>query len=166
MFKAQPSAGTSLGLMQFASPFHPIFVHFTIGLTATSWVFDAAARWLDHPSLASAAWWMLLAALPATAAALISGLISRRRLAIEEGDARRWLRAHMTLGPIFFGLLIAAAVWRSSFWQSDARPSWAYLASCGGVVLVMTVQGYLGGELVYRFGMEVRGGYPRLPNAR
>jgi hypothetical protein len=33
-------------------------------------------------------------------------------------------------------------------------------------VLVMTVQGYLGGELVYRYGAEVTGRYRRLPSAR
>jgi hypothetical protein len=36
----------------------------------------------------------------------------------------------------------------------------------GAVVLVLTAQGYLGGELVYGFGAEVRGRYRRLPTER
>jgi hypothetical protein len=35
-----------------------------------------------------------------------------------------------------------------------------------GLAIMMTIQGYLGGELVYRFGAEVRGRFPELPSAR
>ena len=38
-----------------------------------------------------------------------------------------------------------------------------YLAWCAPVSLAIIVQGYLGGEMVFRFGMEVKGGYRRLP---
>ncbi len=37
-----------------------------------------------------------------------------------------------------------------------------YLAAMAGVILVMAVQGYLGGELVYRYGAEVKFRYRKL----
>jgi uncharacterized membrane protein len=148
-----------------AAPLHPIFTHFTIALTAASFVFDALGRTLDVASLSDAGWWTIAAAIPLTVGAVVSGLTSRMRLPMEEGEARRWLRSHMALGPAFLGALVAIAVWRASLWSGGERAPWSYLAVMSGVVLLMTVQGYLGGELVYRFGAEVRGRYPRLPNA-
>lgn len=146
-----------------AAPLHPIFVHFTIALTASSLAFDGLGRVLGVTSLGDAAWWTLAAALPATLGAVVSGVTSRRRLPMEEADARSWLRAHMALGPVFLGLLVTVAFWRGAAWADGAPASWGYLAALGVVVAVMTVQGYLGGELVYRFGAEVRGRYRRLP---
>jgi hypoxanthine-guanine phosphoribosyltransferase len=37
------------------------------------------------------------------------------------------------------------------------------VAALGVAAIVMTLQGYLGGELVYRYGMDVRGRYRPLP---
>lgn len=149
-----------------AAPLHPIFTHFTIALTGSSLAFDAAGRVFDSASLAAAGWWTLAAAVVVTVATLVSGVASRLRLPMEEGEARRMLRAHMALGPMFFGGLVALGIWRALLWSAQTLVTWPYLAAALGLVLVMTVQGYLGGELVYRFGTEVDGRYPALPSAR
>jgi uncharacterized membrane protein len=145
------------------APFHPIFVHFTVALSGTSLAFDALAKIFTVESLAAAAWWTLAAATLLTSGTVVSGLISRLRLSMEEGTARRFLRAHMALGPITFGFLIAVSAWRATIWAGASLPSWTYLIAMAAVMLSITVQGYLGGELVYRFGAEVRGSYRRLP---
>ena len=72
----------------------------------------------------------------------------------------------MALGLIFYGLLVAITFWRLSVWQDGRSVSWVYLASLAVVSLVMTVQGYLGGELVYRYGVEVEQSYRELPERR
>jgi uncharacterized membrane protein len=147
------------------APLHAIFAHFTIALTACSLAFDLGAVVFRIESLAAAAWWTLVAASVLTLLTLGSGLTSRLRLPMEEGEARSFLRAHMALGPTFYGLLLAAAVWRTALWERAADVPVAYLAALGVVTLVMTFQGYLGGELVYRYGAEVTGRYRRLPSA-
>ena len=76
---------------------------------------------------------------------------------------RSFLRAHMALGPIFFGLLVAVGIWRGRLWQAGAGVTGWYLAAMAGVMLVMAAQGYLGGELVYRYGAEVKFRYRKLP---
>ena len=63
----------------------------------------------------------------------------------------------------FYGLLVAMTFWRLSLWQDGRNVSWLYLISVAIVALVMTVQGYLGGELVYRYGLEVEQRYRQLP---
>jgi uncharacterized membrane protein len=148
------------------APLHAIFAHFTIALTVSSLAFDAGGLVFGTESLATAGWWTLAAASGLTLLTLASGVSSRLRLPMEEGEARSFLRTHMALGPAFYGLLLAAMIWRSALWERSGPVSVAYLATLGAVVLVMTVQGYLGGELVYRYGAEVAGGYRRLPSAR
>lgn len=147
------------------APLHAIFAHFTIALTASSLAFDVGAVVFGIPSLAAAGWWTLAAASLLTALTLASGISSRLRLPMEEGEARSFLRTHMALGPVFYGLLLAAAVWRAVLWERATPVPVVYLLALGLVALVMTVQGYLGGELVYRYGAEVTGRYPRLPSA-
>src|SRR5688500_14703887 len=145
------------------APFHPILVHFSIALTAASFAFDLAAVVLEQPMLAIAGWWTLAASALATPLTVITGIVSRLRLPMEEGPARAYLRAHMALGPVFLGALLAMTAWRASLWERDADISWMYLAAMGVTICLMTVQGYLGGELVYRFAAEVRGKYAPLP---
>jgi uncharacterized membrane protein len=172
----KPDAGTEGGpvtglrdvrrVARLHAPLHAIFAHFTIALTTSSLAFDAGGVVLGIESLAAAGWWTLAAASVLTLLTLASGVSSRLRLSMEEGEARSFLRTHMALGPAFYGLLLATTIWRAALWEHSDRVSLAYLAALGAVVLVMTVQGYLGGELVYRYGAEVTGRYRRLPSAR
>src|SRR5687768_13632003 len=138
------------------APMHPIFVHFTVALTSASLVFDALGFFFNKTSLAAAGGWTLVGAAVMTLMTLSTGLTSSTRAPIEEGEARSFLRAHMVLGLIFYGLLVGMTFWRLSFWQAQASVSWLYLGALAVVQMVMTVQGYLGGELVYRYGVEVK----------
>jgi len=148
---------------RLAAPLHPIFVHFSIALTSASFGFDLAGALLGRASLAAAGWWTIAVSAVVTLGTISTGILSRLRLPMGEGPARSYLRAHMALGPIFFGLLLAASIWRAALWERAAAVPWTYLVAVGGLVLVMTVQGYLGGELVYRYGAEVQGRYRPLP---
>jgi uncharacterized membrane protein len=155
--------GHALSLFKLGAPMHPIFVHFTIALTSASLVFDALGFFLNKTSLTAAGGWTLVGAAVMTLMTISTGLTSSTRAPIEEGEARSFLRAHMALGLIFYGLLVAMTFWRISLLQSGRGVSWVYLAALGVVSLVMTVQGYLGGELVYRYGVEVEQAYRELP---
>jgi uncharacterized membrane protein len=153
----------ALRTFELSAPLHPILVHFTIALTSASLGFDLIARVFSVASLADAGWWTIAAAAIVTVPTLVSGVTSRMGIPIEEGEARSYLRAHMALGPLFFGLLVALTIWRANIWNDARSVSWWYLASLGSAVIVMTIQGYLGGELVYRYGLDVRGRYRPLP---
>ena len=158
----RPSSGGGPGLVRIAAPLHPIFVHFSIALTGASLGFDLAGAVLDHASLATAGWWNLAAAAIVTPATIVTGIISRARLPMEEGSARSYMRAHTALGPIFFGALLLMTIWRAALWDRAATVPWTYLAAMVGLIGIMVVQGYLGGELVYRFGAEVQGRFRQL----
>ncbi len=153
----------ALGLIKMGAPMHPIFVHFTIALTSASLIFDALGFFSSRASLTAAGGWTLVGSALMTLATLSTGLTSSTRAPVEEGEARSFLRAHMALGFIFYGLLVAIFFWRVSLWQSGQSVSWVYLVALAFVSLVMTAQGYLGGELVYRYGVEVEQTYRELP---
>ena len=155
--------GQALSLVKMGAPVHPIFVHFTIALTSASLVFDALGFFFSKASLTAAGGWTLVGSALMTLATISTGLTSSARAPIEEGEARSFLRAHMALGLIFYGLLVVITLWRLSLWQDGRSVSWVYLISLAVVSLVMTVQGYLGGELVYRYGVEVEQSYRELP---
>lgn len=157
------SLGQALSLFKMGAPMHPIFVHFTIALTTSSLAFDALGFFFSKASLTAAGGWTLVSAAVMTLMTISTGLTSSARAPVEEGEARSFLRAHMALGLIFYGLLVAITFWRLSLWQNGHRVSWLYLAAMAGVSLVMTVQGYLGGELVYRYGVEVEQAHRELP---
>jgi uncharacterized membrane protein len=157
------SAKEAFGLFKMGAPMHPIFVHFTIALTASSLIFDALGFFLGRASLTAAGGWTIIGSALITLMTISTGLTSSTRAPVEEGEARSFLRAHMALGLIFYGLLVAITLWRLSLWQAGAGVSWLYLATMAVVSLLMTVQGYLGGELVYRYGVEVEQAYRELP---
>jgi uncharacterized membrane protein len=153
----------ALSLFTMGAPMHPIFVHFTIALTSASLTFDVLGFWFEKATLIAAGGWTLFGSAVMTLITISTGLTSATRAPVEEGEARSFLRAHMALGLIFYGLLAAVTFWRISLWQNGRGVTWLYLASLGVVSLVMTIQGYLGGELVYRYGVEVEQSYRELP---
>lgn len=173
MKKAVPAQGGTIADWRHAvraaglsAPLHPIMVHFTIALFIMSLFCDGLGLLLDVSSLAQTGWWTMAGAVASTPATIATGAISRLRLPIQESEARSFLRAHMAIGLILFGLLIAVTLWRAWLWQTEAPVTMAYLAAMVAVAVVMTVQGYLGGELVYRYGADVKQGYRQLPGHR
>lgn len=149
--------------LRLTAPLHPILVHFTIALTTTAFAFDLLAWLFKLRALIAIGWWTLAIAILVTPATLAAGVKSRLRMPVEEGAMRSFLRIHMALGPILFGLLIAVGIWRGWLWQAGAGVTWQYLAALAAVTLVMAAQGYLGGELVYRYGAGVKARYRELP---
>jgi uncharacterized membrane protein len=151
--------------LQLSAPLHPLLVHFTVALTVSAYGFDLLALLTGTPSLRAIGWWDLAAAIVLTVGTVATGVRSRLRLPMEEGAARAMLRAHMAVGPMVLGLLIAVGVWRAGLWRLGTGPTWTYMIAMSVAVLAVAAQGYLGGELVYRYGAEVRSGYRRLPLA-
>jgi uncharacterized membrane protein len=155
-----------IAALRFSAPLHPILVHFTIALPVISYLFDLLSAVTHAPALRAAGWWNLAAAVAITFATIATGISSRLRLPVEEGEARAMLRTHMALGPIVLGLLLAIGAWRAHLWRLDLPIPWTYLLAMSGVIVVVAAQGYLGGELVYRYGAEVKSHYRLLTAAQ
>lgn len=136
---------------------HPRLVHFPIALLLTSvalsWV---SLRWKDK-ELDRAAWYTLVIGLMGTVFTLISGLIAARGVPADS-PAMATLNLHKFLGIatlVIFGIQAICHI-RSRGVYSPAKRALHIGIQFIGVALIVAV-GFLGGELVYTFGINVSG---------
>jgi uncharacterized membrane protein len=135
-------------------PLHPAIVAIPIGCWVGSWFFDIASRIVDDPSfLAPASRWLIALGVVGALAAAVVGFLDL--LAIPRGT-RTFGRAivHMTLN------LAATAGFAVSFalragTEVGERVPWGDVAISTACLGVLAVAGFLGGELVFRYGVRV-----------
>ncbi len=141
---------------------HPIIVHFPIALLIVSAALSIWVRVRGSDSMNQASWVLLLIGTVGAIAASITGIIGHE--AYEGTPVHNVIDTHQNWSFATTALFIALVVWRSiSRWRgSDAGRSIIYLA----VILVgtgfLTMSGMTGGDLVFDYGINVRGINPLL----
>lgn len=137
----------------YGHPLHPALVAVPIGAWIASLVFDLASHATGEPQfLATGSRWLIgLGVLGALAAAAVGFL---DLLAIPAGTrALRTALVHMGLNLAATGAYAVGFVIRGAH---PAAPVPAGPLTLSAVALaVLTVSGYLGGELAYRYGVRV-----------
>lgn len=136
------------------TPIHPAVVHFPIALVPVSVVADVIAYATGSVALRAVAWWCLVVGATAVAFAVVFGFVDMERQEIEH-DVHHRVHTHMKVGLTVLAATSALAVWR---WVVDVRGGavgLGYLAVGLLVVGLATFQGWLGSELVYRYGVGV-----------
>jgi len=131
-----------------AHPIHPALVHFPLGLLLTATLTDLVGLAAPWPEPRFAALLMalgLFAALPAMAA----GLYDFRRL--DEAHVPHALRHMGAVAVAWLGYSVALYLRRDAL-VGDAEPSIASIAVGLGSAAALALGGWLGGELVYRYG--------------
>ena len=135
---------------------HPIFVHFAIALTVFGLVLDCTGSLWRQDHWQQAGRLSFFAGVIATGLAVLSGWIELqlpRPASAFDTRIQEALFYHEYLGYGLLGFFIMLAVARL---QIHGRlPVLFMILSLVGVV-GLTVQGYFGGELVYRYGAGVR----------
>ncbi len=126
---------------------HVVLIHFPIGLFITSVAFDAIALWKGSRTLASAAYYNLLAAALSALPAVATGLLAWQ-LQLDGARLKGNLRLHL-----IFALVSTAAIWllwwlhfRARRTQRQAAPA-IRLAAELAVVILIALTGHLGGFL-------------------
>ncbi len=135
---------------------HPIFVHFAIALTITAVLLDALGMWQDREMWQQAGRLNLSLGVGGLALAVVSGWFENQLPRVEgpfEDRVRELLTYHEYLGFGLLGLFVFLLIWR--WWIQGPIPiSFLILALLG--VMGIVAQGYLGGEIVYRYGVRVK----------
>ncbi|MCX7706903.1 MAG: DUF2231 domain-containing protein [Anaerolineae bacterium] len=140
------------------TPLHPRVVHFPIALSLVGAVFAAIGllrreeRWFSYGQLS-----LLLGGL-GTLAAAVTGLIDQSA-APQEASVLGVINQHITAG-----ILLAVAIGLALYWPLRDRhllkgshsARWGYLALLAAVMLLVLLSGWLGGRLVYEFGVGVK----------
>ncbi len=140
-------------------PLHPRFVHFPIALLLVGAAFvaggllrpGATERWLW------AGRWLIFLGWIGVIVAGITGLVDQSQ-ASDTPAVRDTINLHITAGIallIVFGLALYWPLKDKRLWRAGSRP-WSYLALLLLGVLLVLVEGWLGGQLVYTLGVGVR----------
>ena len=136
-------------------PIHPMIIPFPIALWAFSLIADVIYLWRGNPVWRDwIAFYALLGGIIGAALAAVFGIIDW--LSIKDREVKKVADWHARLNVI--ALLIFAA---SFYLRTTGGAGWVgrsytipLLLSVVGVILI-SISGYLGGELVFRYGVAV-----------
>jgi uncharacterized membrane protein len=139
----------------YGHPFHPILVTVPIGVWVASFVFDLASRLSDEPTVfAKGAFWLIGLGLLGAAAAALLGFLDL--FAIPTGTrAFRTGLLHMSLNLIVVALYIGAFLLRRGRLEQPGGVQTGLIVLSAVALGLLTVSGWLGGQLAYRYGVRV-----------
>lgn len=136
-------------------PIHPMLVHFPIALLITSFICDGAYFLTSWNSLRHAGFWMLGMATITGALTVLAGLFDMRRAPLAE-DVHVRVHRHMWVGIGLYAVIAALTAWRWTFHVDGGGVlPMIYLDAAFLAVALAAFQGWLGGELVFRYGVFV-----------
>jgi len=132
-------------------PIHPMLIPFPLALWTTSFAVDVLFYFLRHPTLLVIAKFMIAAGCLGAIAAAIPGIIDW--LAIKNGDVKRVANWHARLNVAALVVFAISLLLRMGSYSEfvGRRLTLPFLLSLVGVILIL-ISGWLGGELVFRFG--------------
>ena len=136
-------------------PIHPMLIPFPIGLWVFSLVADLIYLWRGNPVWKDfIAFYALLAGIIGAAAAAVFGIIDW--LSIKDREVKKIANWHARLNVIALVVFIASFYLRTASGSQGVSGSYIIplLLSIMGVLLI-SVSGYLGGELVFKHGVAV-----------
>ena len=138
-------------------PIHPMLIPFPIALWATSFAVDVLFYLLRLPVLLTMAKFMLAAGCLAAVAAAIFGIIDW--LGIKNGEVKKVANWHARLNVIALIVFAISLFLRMGNYSHlvGRRLTIPFLLSLVGVILI-TISGWLGGELVFKYGVGQRNG--------
>lgn len=151
-------------MIEIVPNWHPIWVHFTIGLLLIGTLFYAIAlagasqNWSYQ--VLSAARWNLLAGLLFAVLALVTGWLAANSVAHDDAGHANMM-VHRNWALLAATLFIVAVIWLSTHWRNAKEK-----ASVGVLALLLAgsaalgVTGFKGGANVYEHGLGVQ----RLPD--
>ena len=143
-------------MLEALAPFHPRFVHFPIALCIVGAAFIGfgmlrrQARWTGYGQIS------LLLGWAGILVAIVTGLIDQAA-APDDATVVALINQHITAGValvIAVGLALYWPIRNKGRWISSAR--WGYLALLVVIVGLVILESWLGGKLVYQYGVGVR----------
>ena len=136
-------------------PVHPMFIPFPIALWVFSLVADVIYLWRGNPAWRDwIAFYTLLGGIIGGVLAAVPGFIDW--LSLKDGEVVKIANWHARLNVIALLIFVASFYLRTSSGAGLVGGSYTipFVLSVVGVILI-TISGWLGGELVFRHGVAV-----------
>ena len=133
-------------------PVHPMLIPFPLALWTTSFAVDILFYFFRHPTLLTISKFMLAAGCIGALAAAIPGFIDW--LAIRNGEVKKVANWHARLNVAALVIFAISFFLRMGRYSDlvGRRLTIPFLLSLVGVILI-SISGWLGGELVFRYGI-------------
>jgi uncharacterized membrane protein len=139
----------------YGHPYHAALVSVPIGAWVASLVFDIASHFTTKPGfLAAGSEWLIAVGIAGAIIASLAGFVDLVSLA-EGTPAYRTAAAHMLLNLMLIVLYAADFFWRQRTYGSDAPVGMSMLSLSAACVVLLTISGFLGGRLAFRYGVRV-----------
>jgi uncharacterized membrane protein len=144
-------------LLTTLAPFHPRFVHFPIALCLVGAFFIAAGlirgreRWVGYGQISLLLGWL------GVMAAVVTGLIDQSG-APDDAAIRAIINQHITAGIALVMAVGLALYWplRNKRLFSAGNTRWGFVALLVIIVALVALEGWLGGKLVFQYGVGVK----------
>jgi uncharacterized membrane protein len=147
----------------FGHPIHQMLIVFPLGLLVMAFIFDVIAMVAGFTDLSVASYWMIAAGVVSGLVAAVFGAIDF--FAIPANTRAKRIGLLHGLGNVVVVLLFAASWWMRSGNPGYVAGTPSFIASLLAVV-IGSVTGWLGGELVDRLGVGVdRGAHLNSPSS-
>lgn len=132
---------------------HPILAHFPLVLMPLSVASDVVGSVTDNPFMLGVGRVAMQAAVTSMALTAASGTIAQEgvKASREPGVAQDFLTTHRNMNIVVFGATAALTVMRTR----QNRPNGLYFTLAAGAGLALAYTAYLGGEMVYKYGVGV-----------
>src|SRR5689334_24453916 len=133
-------------------PVHPMLIPFPLALWVTSFAADVLFYFVRNPTLLVISKFLLAAGCLGGVAAAIPGIIDW--LSIQNGEVKKVANWHARLNVIALIIFAISLFLRLSSYSQlvGRRLTIPFLLSLVGVILI-SISGWLGGELAYRYGI-------------
>lgn len=139
----------------YGHPYHPALVSIPIGAWVASLVFDVASHVAAKPAfLAAGSEWLIGIGIAGAVIASLAGFIDLLSIP-EETHAYRTASAHMVLNLLLTVVYAAGFLWRHRTYGSNAPVGMGMLTLSAACIVLLTVSGFLGGRLAFRYGVRV-----------
>lgn len=133
---------------------HPIFVHFTVGLLSVSTLLYLAALVLRKENLLIVARWNLWIGAAITVGTVLAGLYAYNTVA-HDGPSHAAMTDHRNWALPTAGVFMALALWAAWRQRGTKIVSPVFVAVMLLASGLLAVTGCKGGEAVYRYGIGV-----------
>jgi uncharacterized membrane protein len=143
-------------MLEALAPFHPRLVHFPIALALAGVFFVVLGSLRRQDRYRACGQLILLLSWFGIMAAVVSGLVDQS-FAPQDAAVTAVLDQHITAGIALLVAVGLALYWplrNKGLWSRGAR--WGYFGLLGVIALLVIVEAWLGGKLVYDFGVGVR----------
>ncbi len=135
----------------WGTPVHPALVHLPIGLFLGAWVLHVHSRIFKNESIVTAAMAVYAMAAVFVLPACLTGLLEQNRLHLNHP----LVNTHRNAGLALLGISWLALGLMRLFRNDAAKARLVFACACWMSAGVAAFAGYLGGEMVYHYGLGV-----------